>query len=243
MGARMYAMTALLLLAAAGSSPGAAADPAAQPAVEEGGVEAGAVAQTAPSEPPRGEIYINDRFGYALRRPRDWSFHFEPGLDVVIQPRRGTAEIQVVARSYLDVRFVQVPEGPLTLETRAAARESGEAFDSLRRCVPRSVRDFLQLFWLESYAAWHTSATAEEYAEFKLESRREVRLGTHAGVELVYTLLGRRRPGTQKIKTIIVAYEERICQLSYIARQDRYDDDLKAFHAVVNSLYVHRDRG
>ncbi len=131
----------------------------------------------------------------------------------------------------------------MTLDLRAAARAAGDPSRLLRRSLPPALREYLQLFWLDSYVAWHTDATAEEYEQFRLESRRELRLAGHPGVELVYTLLGRRRPGTQKIKTIIVAFDERICQLSYVSGSARYEENLKDFHAVVNSFYMHRDRG
>ena len=224
--------------------------PAAQPEPGPPGVQgepqtpSGAEPQAAaePAKPPTGELYINDRFGYALRRPRDWDFRFEPGLDVAITPPKGDAEIQIVARSFFDVRLQQIPEGPVTLELRAAARASGHPFEAVRRCLDPALRRYLQLFWLDSYVAWHTGAAAEEYAGFAIESRRALQLAGNGGIELVYTLEGKRRPGTQKIKTIIVAYDERICQLSYLARRDHFDEDLKAFHAVVNSLYLHRDR-
>lgn len=248
----------LLLAALALLAPGPGGEPRA-PAAGSGEEEppdaavpatAGAAAQTAPGpgaeppgEPPRGDLYVNDRFGYALRRPRDWTFRFEPGLDIVIVPERGDAEIQIVARTFFDIRFQQIPEGPVTLELRAGARAAGGAFEGLRRCMPAALREYLQLFWLDSYVSWHTNATAEEYAEFRIESRRALQLRGHGGVELVYTLQGKRRPGTQRIKTIIVAYDERICQLSYISRPGRFDDSVKDFHAVVNSLYLHRDRG
>jgi hypothetical protein len=199
--------------------------------------------QTEPAQPPRGEVYVNDRFGYAVRRPRDWAFRFEPGLDIIMAPADERSEIQVVARSFFDIRFQRVPEGPVTLGLREAARAGGDPSRLLRRSLPPALREYLQLFWLDSYVAWHTDATAEEYEQFKLESRRELSLAGHPGVELVYTLLGRKRPGIQKIKTIVVAFDERLCQLSYVTSTARFEDDLKAFHAVVNSLYMHRDRG
>lgn len=245
----------LLLSSAAGRAVFPAPDPGdvqAQEAADVASPEHSAPPEGAPApqarpqtqpEPPRGEVYINDRFGYALRRPRDWTFRFEPGIDVVLVPERGDAEIQVVARTFFDIRLQQVPEGPLTLDLRAAARGTADAFERLRHCLSPALREYVQLFWLDSYVAWHTDATAEEYSEFRLESRRALRLGGHGGVELIYTLEGKRRPGIQKIKTIIVAFDERICQLSYIASRGRYDDQLEEFHAVVNSLYLHRDRG
>lgn len=196
-----------------------------------------------PAQPPRGEVYVNDRFGYAVRRPKDWAFRFEPGLDIIMAPADDRSEIQVVARTFFDIRFQRVPEGPVTLGLREAARAGGDPSRLLRRSLPPALREYLQLFWLDSYVAWHTDATAEEYEQFKLESRRELSLAGHPGVELVYTLLGRKRPGIQKIKTIIVAFDERLCQLSYVTSTARYEDDLKAFHAAVNSLYMHRDRG
>jgi hypothetical protein len=188
-------------------------------------------------------VYVNDRFGYAVRRPKDWAFRFEPGLDIIMAPADDRSEIQVVARTFFDIRFQRVPEGPVTLGLREAARAGGDPSRLLRRSLPPALREYLQLFWLDSYVAWHTDATAEEYEQFKLESRRELSLAGHPGVELVYTLLGRKRPGIQKIKTIIVAFDERLCQLSYVTSTARYEDDLKAFHAAVNSLYMHRDRG
>ncbi len=202
--------------------------------------EAGSV--DSQSQPLRGRVYLNDRYGYALRRPADWNFRFEPGMDVIIAPNGNRAEIQVVARTFFDIRFQNIPEGLLTRSLRTAARSSGQPFRQLHRSLSPALREYLQLFWLDAYVAWHTEATAEEYQEFHLESRRELRVGGHGGVELVYTLQGKRRPGLQKIKTIIVAYDERVCQLSYIASKRDYQDDLEEFHAVVNSLYLHRDR-
>jgi hypothetical protein len=194
-------------------------------------------------EPPSGRVYLNDRFGYALRRPEDWNFRFEPGMDVVISEKNDIAEIQVMARSFFDIRFQNIPEGIVTRGLRMAAKSSGEPFRQLRRGLSPALREYLQLFWLDSYVAWHTRATSEEYEEFQIESRRDLQLAGHGGVELVYTLQGKRRPGLQKIKTIIVAYDERICQLSYIASERAYEKNLEEFHEVVNSLYLHRDRG
>jgi hypothetical protein len=225
------------------AEPGAApADPAAQ---------AGAPPQTQPEpltppEPPplpQGEVYVNERYGYALKRPSDWEFRSEPGLDIILGPPDRRSEVQVVGRGLLDIRFDRIPEGPVTLSLREGARATGDAFQGLKRCLPPPLREYLQLFWLDAYVAWHTNATAEEYADFKLESKRALQLSGHGGVELVYTLTGKRRPGTQRIKTIIVAFDERVCQISYIAYAKKYEDDLKAFHRVVESLYLHRDRG
>jgi hypothetical protein len=196
-----------------------------------------------PAPPPKGEVYVNERYGYALRRPRDWEFRSEAGLDIILGPADRRIEVQVVGRGLLDIRFDRVPEGPVTLSLREGARASGDAFQGLKRCLPAPLREYLQLFWLDSYVAWHTNATAEEYADFKLESRKALQISGHGGVELVYTLTGKRRPGTQRIKTIIVAFDERVCQISYIAHAKKYEDDLKAFHSVVQSLYLHRDRG
>jgi hypothetical protein len=193
--------------------------------------------------PPQGEVYVNERYGYALKRPRDWEFRSEPGLDIILGPADRRAEVQVVGRGLLDIRFDRIPEGPVTLSLREAARASGDAFQGLRRCMPPALREYLQLFWLDAYVAWHTSAMAEEYSDFRIESRKAMQVSGHGGVELVYTLTGKRRPGKQKIKAIIVAFDERICQISYIAHARRYEDDLKAFHGVVQSLYLHRDRG
>ena len=194
-------------------------------------------------ENPRGRVYLNDRFGYALRRPEDWTYRFEPGMDVIIASKGDRAEIQVVARSLFDIRFQNVPEGIVTRNLRMAAQSSGEPFGQLRRGLSPGLREYLQLFWLDAYVAWHTTATSEEYEEFQIESRRDLQIQGHGGVELVYTLQGRRRPGLQKIKTIIVAYDERICQLSYIASAKHFEKNLEEFHAVVKSLYLHSDRG
>jgi hypothetical protein len=224
------------------AQPEAPPQPEPPPSPEES-APAEPAAEAEPPPPPQGEVYVNERYGYALRRPHNWEFRTEPGLDIVLGPADRRAEVQVVGRGLLDIRFDRIPEGPVTLSLRERARDSGDAFQGLKRCMPPALREYLQLFWLDSYVAWHTNAMAEEYADFKLESRKALQLSGHGGVELVYTLTGKRRPGTQRVKTIIVAFDERVCQISYIAHAKKYEDDLKAFHGVVQSLYLHRDRG